>query len=239
MSRLTRRRFFPIILFIVSLVAAFFAIRMLYGEPQIDRSILSGTPCAIPCWQGITPGVTTYGDALKVLQGNAYVKQGSVEQAGGAASGGATWEWTIPSQRVLPRLTWSDGIVQEITLGLPFELRAQEMIDRFGQPEGLIASPGGQPEAWYWIIDLYYPQLGAEFKAYTAEFANTLGPATEIDVAVLFQKIPLKDRISQEFVKADVIEHRVSLLRTWAGFGDLFEIYYQDQNELFIPTKPR
>ena len=34
----------------------------------VDDSLLTGDPCAAPCWQGITPGETSLADALEIVQ---------------------------------------------------------------------------------------------------------------------------------------------------------------------------
>lgn len=36
-------------------------------KPEPDRSYLEGIPCAAPCWQGITPGITDEATAMTIL----------------------------------------------------------------------------------------------------------------------------------------------------------------------------
>ncbi len=59
-----------------------------------DHGWLVKQPCAAPCWEGITPGVTTAEDAQKLLQQNAsfsdvkfYIPKVSQENSG------ITWNW--------------------------------------------------------------------------------------------------------------------------------------------------
>jgi hypothetical protein len=117
---------------------------------------------------------------------------------------------------------WQDGIVQEITLGLTYDLTVEQVVAKFGPPDAIEASVGSLPDyPEYYLVDLYYPSQGVQFKAYTVEGESSLGPSTEVGAAVYFVPTSLDKRAV-----------RMELTRLWKGYGDLFEVYY-DRSELW------
>jgi hypothetical protein len=208
-------------------------------ERLADRSLLTDSPCAAPCWQGIIPGKTSKSQAIQILRNNMYVKEDSLQEAGTSEWGGATWQWRVPGRRLQPGISWQDDTVQEITLGLTYDLTIEQVVNKFGPPEALIASKGGVPEHWYWIINLYYSQIGVQFKAYTREFSSLLEPSTQVGVAQLFAPISLEERIANVYggdttSTERILAHEMDLIRPWKGYGDLFEIYYASPEELLL-----
>jgi hypothetical protein len=181
-----------------------------------DRSILTGFPCAPPCWQGITPGITNDQEALEILQMNSLIKRGSINPAGSSLSGGCTWEWRTSWKWIDPGISWKNGVVDIITLGLTFNLTVNEVIEKFGIPEYVSISDGGIPEHWYWIIDLYYPSKGILFTAYTREYSNKFYPSTEIGAAFLF--VPTTMEEMPERIQSSHYEK-------WKGYGDASGLY--------------
>jgi hypothetical protein len=123
-------------------------------------------------------------------------------------------------------------------LGLTYDLTIDQVIEKFGPPEAINVSRGGIPEHWYWIIDLYYPHIGVQFKAYTLEFDNSLEPSSEVGVAQFFAPTSLEERVAniygnEENVLAErIISHVMGLMRPWKGYGNLFEIYYESPQDL-------
>jgi hypothetical protein len=182
----------------------------------------------------ITPGVTTRLEALSTLGASPYVRESTLKEAGTNVWGGATWQWSTRGRRLQPSIAWHDGIVREITLGLTFDLALNEAITEFGQPEAISAGPGGTPEHWYWIVDLYYPGSGLQMKAYTAEYSTVLEPTTEVGVAQIFAPTTLEDRIATVYGDAVLVAHELSTVRPWLGYGDLFVSYYISPAELDI-----
>src|SRR5690606_26181099 len=48
-----------------------------------DTSLVDGTPCGPPCWQGITPGVTSWNDALTIIEDNNRLENLTTEEIEG------------------------------------------------------------------------------------------------------------------------------------------------------------
>jgi len=193
-----------------------------------DRSLLTGSPCDLPCWQGIVPGVTSSVEAIEILQGLPYVKKGSVKQSGTAEVGGCTWQWRTSGKRILPGMTWQNGTVDTITLGLNYELSVIEIMDRLGVPEAISTITGGTPERWYWIVTFYYPNQGIELKAFTSEFENQLEPSTEVGIVSLFIPRSMEERVDdiEKEIAAPLPEN---FLMQWKGYGNIGELYVETQ----------
>lgn len=201
-------------------------------KAPVDRSLLTDTPCAAPCWQGITPGVTSRSQAMAVLQESPYIRQDTLREAGTEEWGGVTWEWRAQGRRLQPSISWQNDVVQEITLGLTYDLTVGEIVNKYGPPEALSAGLGGVPEHWYWIADLYYPQRGLQFKAYTREYSTLFEPTTEVGGALLFVPMSLEERVTVVFNDPAIVSRVISTIRPWQGYGNLFEIYYESPQDL-------
>jgi hypothetical protein len=52
---------------------------------------IAGDPCALPCWEGVTPGQTTVADAVKILNRNPGIIAGSAIT--NTSSSFVTWKW--------------------------------------------------------------------------------------------------------------------------------------------------
>ena len=205
----------------------------------VDDSLLSDVPCAAPCWQGIVPGVTLRSQAMQILGDSPYVKDDSLKEAGTAEVGGVVWQWRVPGRRLQPSISWQNDIVQEVTLGLTYDLTVDQIVSKFGPPEALNVSVGGVPEHQYWILDLYYPDQGMQFKAYTSETSNRLESTTEVGVAIYYVPSSLEERVTHiySYGESDAsgsasVSHVMNLMRPWKGYGDIFEVYYESPQEL-------
>lgn len=210
--------------FILFLLCLLIVILWISGQKRyLDKSILTDTPCALPCWQGITPGITSADDAMDILVNSPYIKSGSIVQSGTTELGGCVWSWRGPSRRLSPGLSWKNGVVDTIKMGLTFDLSVQEVIDKFGYPEVIDSWQGGTPEHWYWIINLYYPTQGIEFVAYTSEYSNDLKENTEVGAVLLYDSTTMREIMTRlEATDGSLVWSGFS---EWRGYGNVREIY--------------
>jgi len=66
---MNRRFLFALLLFAAAALSACAGEVNLLDETKLqDTSLLSGEPCEAPCWNGITPGETSYTDAWLLLE---------------------------------------------------------------------------------------------------------------------------------------------------------------------------
>jgi len=189
-----------------------------------DRSIITGDPCRPPCWQGIEPGITSGEQALNILGDLFIVDPGSIKPNGTLESSGVLWDYRLGGKRRDAGMHWTSGVVQEIRLGINFDLTVEEVIDHFGTPENVRVAGDGTPEFWYWLIILYYPEQGVEWIAYTEEYSNLIEPVTSVEVIHLYSAKSLEARIREieETYSVDLDEDEFI---PWEGYGDLTELY--------------
>jgi hypothetical protein len=109
------------------------------GPPVVDTGLFYGEPCSPPCWEGITPGVTSKSEALLIL--DQLVRQGKVTSYIQEA------DWLYFAQltggEIVLNLDESYRYVSGMSLRygyLRFDFRVWEIIDRFGEPEAVFSS---------------------------------------------------------------------------------------------------
>jgi len=231
-----------VVLLLIGLVAIVFVwqLHLAYlRRTLVDRSFMTDIPCTAPCWQGIVPGETSRSQAMQILEDSPYIRKGSLQEAGTSEVGGVMWWWYAPGRRLKSSISWRGDVVQKITLGLTYDLTVDQVVSKFGPPEAIDIGTGGVPEHSYWIINLYYPGMGIQFKAYTPEFEDLLEPSTAVEVAQFFVASSLEKRVEDVFggdgYGAEyAVSHRMNLMRPWQGYGDLFTVYYESPQELEI-----
>ncbi len=135
----------------------------------VDMSLLTGDPCAPPCWQYITPGVTGQTEALARLMRSPFVKRNALsglyelnwEELGGHITHSA-WEsaagpWDRYFRRAKNYIFFRNDTVLWMEVFLEFELTAGQAVEKYGPPEGVFYNMGPHGEKH---ISLYYPHQG-------------------------------------------------------------------------------
>jgi|YNPBryBLVA2012_1023415.scaffolds.fasta_scaffold33298_2 hypothetical protein len=177
---------------------------------RVGKGLISNPLCTAPCWQGITPGITSRSDALLIVQGM-NVRSFKIE--GNEEKGECRWGWPIFSfGRSLNKITWKNQIVSEIHLGT--NLTMKDIILQFGTPYRVNISLGGTPEHWYWVINMFYPSKRARFIAFTEEYNDEISESTVVGIAVYYA----------EFTEESPIDWR-SDLEPWKGYGNVKRVY--------------
>jgi|FLYN01.1.fsa_nt_gi hypothetical protein len=120
-----------------------------YDDSALRTLLVSSPDCALPCWQGIHPGITSGVDAIAILQDHAWV--GYVRVRGDLAAGypgTITWTWsgqqppTLGASRAGGRLLVIDNVVQYVRL--PTTLPFGDIWLSFNHPEaGRLDGPSG------------------------------------------------------------------------------------------------
>ncbi|MFQ5401090.1 MAG: hypothetical protein ACE5E7_16020 [Anaerolineae bacterium] len=124
-----------------------------------DTSYLEGKPCAAPCWQGITPGITDEATALKIISDPTLVEQDSIR-------GGINSIDPSRSGYIYRRVSGGsggiglkDGIVYRIGIRPGNDLTLGEVINAFGIPDFVHVEDSSQ-ERYCYAVDLYYLEKG-------------------------------------------------------------------------------
>jgi hypothetical protein len=136
------------------------------------EDLMSDTPCAPPCWQGITPGQTTEQEAIDILLADTrsdYILSPSVSKREATRETIVNWvikDAKMPSEvSVLSSLSIWDGKVHDISLKLDAGLTVQRVIDQWGKPKKSFVYVYGRHMLHGWA-KLCYPEQGIEFTAH-------------------------------------------------------------------------
>lgn len=192
----------------------------------ISESIFGNDFCSIPCWEGITPGLTTKDQALSILRTSNLIKEGSVKSRDISADpGGVSWDWegSVMSGQDYPYLSWHEGIVDNICI-YPAYRTVDEFINRFGPPEKVevqeeLAVPDLELPYYMW---LYYPQRG--FELLIIDIPNDaeaqLRPSDFIATIVLHPPSTFEEYMSSFGFDASSLN-----FPNWNGYGNFHDLY--------------
>lgn len=129
----------------------------------MDAGLLTGEPCEIPCWQGITPGVSTREEALTILRNLPFVDASTIQDSRDEIGWGSSVEgWLGGAIRI-----GDDERVQAIYYGLDYELELRVLLSLRGDPVGFVFEPTTPPDGWGsggHYFELFWPEDG--FSAY-------------------------------------------------------------------------
>ena len=136
MIRLLLRLTLPLIALFIGALTVIHA-QTVQGD--VRHFLLPAQGCAMPCWQGIQPGVTTLAQARANLDGNPWVEHVRVIER--APYTYLYWDWSArkpafvgASGAFLPPIMWSqDGIIQLIFI--PTALSYGEVSLLLGMPD--------------------------------------------------------------------------------------------------------
>lgn len=178
----------------------------------IDRSLLTSDPCGPPCWQGIVPGTSPAEDAAQVLAGSAFVAPDSLrrqELDGKLAL--LTWASSSGAEGI-NSMSFCNDRVWTVHLVLGYGLTAEEVIARFGEPEGMQIAGGSLPEDTSLSVFLNYPDLGIRLEAAVPIELGELLPTTEVVSVTYFDP---------EAVFQDLCPAPIQNGLPWRGYGDV------------------
>lgn len=186
-----------------------------------DSSLVDNTPCEAPCWRGITPGVTDWGDALTILEDDGTLADLKVEANEETGEIAATFQRRdgVPCCLVYSR----DGdLVDQMLLQLAPNNTLGEVIGNLGEPtyfSGTEVSPEQAAAA------LFYPEHKLVVYAFVAGIASgEISASSEV-----FAALYLSENDMQQVVET-------SNLYDWLGYDSYAAYTARDYDVTPIPT---
>lgn len=178
-------------------------------QEGMTRGLLTGVPCAPPCWQGFTPGRVVDRDGLarqlRKLPGVSSVRED-----------GNTLKWLWNTQRGVNSICiGQDNSIQSISLQVDFELTVEEIIGKYGLPDAINAAPFGYGENVYILMNLFYPQHGLTCRVQVLPYDH---PALEPH-SVVYEVTYTPTAESVEAWFGAKVEDMS--LQPWPGYGEL------------------
>ena len=201
------------------------------GEPPpLDMSLLTGEPCEPPCWQGLTPGVSTEEEVNHFLRSSELVDQSSIfrgdmTRGRGEVVGTTTQWWSTANMSSLPRQFGNDcvimqGVVQHLTIWVDSEVTVRDLLERYGAPDKFTAWREGV-ERSYVKVSLFYPRDGFEAILIIPHYDVQLRPESQI-VRVWYSRsasqIDEYLRLCREMGYPCAVE---DTLQDWHGYGPI------------------
>lgn len=120
-----------------------------------DRSLITGQPCAAPCFRGITPGETAWQAAVTIIEDDSNFKNLQTQTAENGTSLQAAWQQG--DNQVCCQMASEDGrTVSLVFLRTAPIMTLAELIDAHGEPSYLVGSEFTADQA---IISLVYPDV--------------------------------------------------------------------------------
>ncbi len=135
------------------LIGILAAIRILIpgSVPESPRlAAIDPGSCAMPCWLGIQPGITTMRDAVKLVVNSPFIDPASIEPLTNSAGTSFRAQWKSPTQM----LSTVRADVTDLTISVESDAQGKyvkliflhinvplgEFIERFGAPPRAIMS---------------------------------------------------------------------------------------------------
>lgn len=190
-------------------------------------------PCPLPCWYGITPGKTSFEEALNLVRSLPGAYDVEVSDAGKRLGGkagtmeiywkrGYSKEWWYCSKCADAQnfLVAEEGVVTRIHLELALTdtLTLGEVIERYGPPEGYetyYIMGYHADEADQWCIILFYPQMGMTVSVHAPAEQRYGDVTADLEVTGLYLYLPIT---MEEYYQQIQQPYPDPCLKEWQGF---------------------
>lgn len=215
-----RRLFLPALLLI--LLAACAAPPELRNPAYLkDTSVIDNEPCGAPCFRGITPGETEWGDAVTILEDDSTLAEVNVTQDAQTDGIVATFQQQdgIPCCLVY---TEDGETVSQILIQVAPDMTASQVLEALGEPAYVSGAELSPEQA---SLALYYPEIQTVVYAFIA--GKETGVLTEN--SEIFAVLYVKPEDMEEVVT-------YSDLYAWQGYQNYAEYINGEYDKTAAPT---
>ena len=151
-------------------------------------SVLTISECELPCWNDITPGVTTTEEAKQILEKTAGIGANNIDtyNTSPRIRFSLSLETPCVNRKTLGRVESLDGNVIELQLMENLHIVIGDVVQRIGEPEYVISTPfiGGGNN-----FVVIYPDKGVAF--YIPYDTEVVESGTQIISLILFDPTDL------------------------------------------------
>lgn len=173
------RLLLPAAFLLVLLTAACLPEPVILSENYLkDTSLITGDPCESPCWQNITPGETSWRDALTIIEDNANFTRIETAEDENSAARAVGWH-DGDSDLLCCRMYTPDGsVVDAILLQFAPQMTLSQVLEAVGEPTYLIGESVAADQA---LMSLVYPDVPMVVYVFVAGAEQgALSPSSEI-----------------------------------------------------------
>jgi len=213
------RRFAPCLFALALLLVACAPETVLLDDTLLrDDSLITGEPCAAPCFRGITPGETAWADALTLIEDDAEFH--NIQQQGPAEDSPViqiAWQQGSDAPQCCQMATEDGETVAYVFLRTAPTHTLGDLIEVHGPPAWLTGQELSEDQAVMTLVYPEVPMLNYVFVAGAAEGALSAG--SEL-VASLYLAPPAMELVLQ-----------TGELHRWEGY-DSYRAYMDGELEL-------
>jgi len=199
--------------------------------PALQNKAAFDNPiCPPPCWQNITPGITTKKDALNILSKISFVDQPVIDMSTSSMGFEDQIRFSAytGSQRHAAGSIFISG---DRVVVIAFETHLgtmQKAIDLFGDPEYILVVQTG----FFDEVTLLNTSKGISFAyklfGYESLAASGIEPNTEIDYVIFYDPNQFQAILNSKILSAYTLDSdgTKKFLRPWTGYGSFKEKYW-------------
>jgi hypothetical protein len=193
----------------------------------VDRSLLTGDPCEPPCWQGLTPRISTEAEVDEFLRTSELVAQPTIHWgylyngAGEPVALQASWRsagYTV-GEFYLNSASVDDGLLRSIEIHLDYDATLEEVLERYGLPYKLWSRPAGTHDPFA-LVNLYYPECGLSVQVEVLRHDAELRPDSPVTEVCYFAPVT-RERFLDEAYELGIpmTGDLENWLWDWQGYG--------------------
>jgi hypothetical protein len=168
-----------------------------------DQSLISGEPCEAPCWNGITPGETTWNEAIEIINADETFEGFETNAEEGLRQ--AVWQKAGSGQyccRIIS-VDQDDAPLMYTFLALAPDMIVDQVLETHGEPTYVTTFPFTSTES---VVQMVYPEQLMVISILVGDSNSSLLANSEV-VAVLYMSQSEMDTVLQ-----------TTELRAWAGY---------------------
>jgi hypothetical protein len=152
-------------------------------DPVTDAMVMDeDAVCAPPCWRGITPGVTTWADALNVISNDSTLQNLEIQSSEDNPARGASFR-NVGGEVTCCQIYTSQGnTVDLVALQLAPTITIGQVIEIWGEPTYALGTPFSDGQA---VLNLIYDEIPMVVFVFVAGETGSVTTTSEI-VAVWY-----------------------------------------------------
>ncbi len=184
---------------------------VIVNEPLLD-SLISGEPCDAPCWNGITPGKTTYEEGKEIIEGIRQFVNVNEQHAPQQDAILLSW-MSFDGYECCQMYSETGELVDELFIINTSVLALGDVLEAADEPDSALALQTNEGDT---IINLFYTDLNLILYVYVSRAIDELSEESDI--------------VGASYVSAERMEALLDELQPseWNGFEGL-EGYFRAQ----------
>lgn len=181
-----------------------------------DTSLISDEPCAAPCWRGITPGQTSWSQALTIVEDDPSLSDPTTQQEEDGVAIVAEFQQANTETACCQMYSEDGEVVDIMFLRVAPNVLLGDVIDAKGEPAYLIGSPFSDDQA---VMNIIFPTVPMVLYVFVEGTTGSLSETSEI-IGVLYLKQDEMDLLLQ-----------TSELQAWEGYQS-YQAYEESELEI-------